>query len=439
MAKYTGVGFPTSNVKITDIRDTLGETTTNLSALCKSTKVNKWAMWKPLQSTKTTYLTEADRVAAHNGFLPQSLSVTLYGTSAPALTVKEWPAERPTSGPYRMSDFFDAEQKRGGYNPDALPPDKWWNDGKVSGFDFRMNTNSGLTSCTINSSTKVITTPQSLVFSRCGFRYDVPTADNINLGDSVNYHLPLSWCATLSSTARLGLLCKINNGNDMWGLFVAKAPLSTYKTSLSAASLLPDLMTNTWMCSLITSQFESTSKKLRDLTFIPCIADGVTLENTNYYNNGRYWYTNVRATSIYSVPSGTASVPFHLMSDDIIPINNELPLVSTKITGVGMVGVYAEDTGLTTGSPYYYPIRRLRIGVWVTELTTMTLTSATLSVSFDYTIRSGTSTVTRTASTTVTVNKSDVGSTGVILGTEVASGASASIVASSANLNVVKM
>lgn len=39
-----------SNIKISDVRNALGETTNSLKGLCQSNKINMWSKWKPIQS-----------------------------------------------------------------------------------------------------------------------------------------------------------------------------------------------------------------------------------------------------------------------------------------------------------------------------------------------------------------------------------------------------
>ena len=60
-------GKITKPVKTQDVATVIGVTSSNVSTLCTSNKINKWAKYKPVKHPKYTELTEADRQSVHYG------------------------------------------------------------------------------------------------------------------------------------------------------------------------------------------------------------------------------------------------------------------------------------------------------------------------------------------------------------------------------------
>lgn len=111
-------------VSITDVRTVLGESAYDLASLCRSTRINKWARYKPVISSRTDitsralYEQMASAVTVNWGFDKTGF---ISGTSISALVEQaiagdaDWHYDRPTSGVCRLGDFA-------GYNHAALPP-----------------------------------------------------------------------------------------------------------------------------------------------------------------------------------------------------------------------------------------------------------------------------------------------------------------------------
>ena len=112
------------SVSIADVRSWLGESTYGLAELFRSTRVNKWSRYKPVQSSRTDITSRAqyEQMASDMqvcwGFDRSSF---VAGTSIAdlcrqaALNGADWRWVRPTSGPCRLGDFD-------GYSHTAQPP-----------------------------------------------------------------------------------------------------------------------------------------------------------------------------------------------------------------------------------------------------------------------------------------------------------------------------
>lgn len=116
-------GIITAPVDILDVHTALSEGTYALEELCKSGKINKWARYKPVRSTRndinnqSQYETMASSALVNWGFDRSSF---ISGTSISALAAAaaagkaDWKYLPPTSD-YRLGDFA-------GYNHNAEPP-----------------------------------------------------------------------------------------------------------------------------------------------------------------------------------------------------------------------------------------------------------------------------------------------------------------------------
>lgn len=116
-------GIITAPVRlIADVKTVLGETSNDLSALCKSSKINMWAKYKPIRYNSTSALTESQR--AYRGYGvnatrydvdSSSVRNTMLSDSASGNT--GWTYDKPRGGnePYRLGDFL-------GYNHNSICP-----------------------------------------------------------------------------------------------------------------------------------------------------------------------------------------------------------------------------------------------------------------------------------------------------------------------------
>ena len=95
------------SISIQWVKNELREFTTNLGNLCKSSKVNKWSFYKPVNRPNMTQLSDSDFYAVDDGF-------NLFTFNQPGLMMHElqsnnstlWRYEERTS-PFRLSDFWN--------------------------------------------------------------------------------------------------------------------------------------------------------------------------------------------------------------------------------------------------------------------------------------------------------------------------------------------
>lgn len=107
-----------TGLTISEIKSVLGESSLDLGTLCKSSKVNPLAKYKPVNVASWGELTEAQRKTAEYGIGP-----TEYSTNEDTAITKMWAYEKPTSY-FRALDFD-------GYRHDAKFG-LWAKDGSVS-------------------------------------------------------------------------------------------------------------------------------------------------------------------------------------------------------------------------------------------------------------------------------------------------------------------
>lgn len=95
---------------IADVSPVLGASSTNLSALCTSDKINKWSKYKPVRHSSTAKLTEPERVFVNHGFDVQDAhSMDIVALVNKASTNDDWVYLKPRGSSYneryRLGDF----------------------------------------------------------------------------------------------------------------------------------------------------------------------------------------------------------------------------------------------------------------------------------------------------------------------------------------------
>lgn len=108
--------LPQTGVRISAVRNALGENTNDLGSLCTSSKINKWSFWKAVTSPVMT-MTQAELFRVNDGF-----SITSYNSPISlwnAINNNETWIYDPTqnAAPYRLGDFRE-------YNSAA---ERWFN------------------------------------------------------------------------------------------------------------------------------------------------------------------------------------------------------------------------------------------------------------------------------------------------------------------------
>lgn len=91
--------------QIADVKTVLNEKTNNLTELCKSDNINPWSLYKPLNSSKLSKLTEDEKKALNYGY---NVTANVYNNPRTAWSAIEagttWIYIKPTTA-CRLSDF----------------------------------------------------------------------------------------------------------------------------------------------------------------------------------------------------------------------------------------------------------------------------------------------------------------------------------------------
>lgn len=332
----------------TDIRDVLnaagGRTDNNHWTMFKSNaNINKWALWKPERSTRIFgRLTLEERKANHCGLVPVQnnalLTANMYyqggtavdnGVAEVIAAQKQWTYNAPTGGessPFRDGDFTHEDGgSMGGYNTDALPPDKNWGDKQ-----FELSTLENLIITDITDTDGVdggiydwsIDTISPL-YDRFECKVDIQSWAGI--GNTGGIELPITYIVgdrlISGEYWRLGLAVYIPNFDytGKWILFTSKAVLSSGSTSDFVSKALPSLATNTLG---VRHMLDS---GLTSFTAVPCLVKNARLGYSSYtigsgYIKQSYVYLNDGDAQIYSVPSGQGEITISVVdSASILP------------------------------------------------------------------------------------------------------------------------
>lgn len=222
-------------LKISEIASILGVSATNLSALCKSGKINRWAIYKPMDFNKSTPLTIADRKSKQMGLTPKEITV-LSGTqnytgalSNVTSQISEWSYTLPkggTTSPYRMSDFLNSEggSSKQGYNHSAVACDNGFSS-------FQAKQTGALPLRPVTN------------FS---FRLDEQSAGNI--GSANSDYMPLSYvCSTANDNWYIGLAIYVSTGTYKGFWFIrGEKSFKEVTSSSDIVYLFPSFATATW-------------------------------------------------------------------------------------------------------------------------------------------------------------------------------------------------
>lgn len=110
-----------TGITTTIVRNALGESINNVGGLCTSSKINKWAKYKPVVLNNATPNRNGDWWKGNNGMcgITYTSFITITaGINAIKNSTAVWGYQPPTGGstsPYRLADF-------GGYDADASAP-----------------------------------------------------------------------------------------------------------------------------------------------------------------------------------------------------------------------------------------------------------------------------------------------------------------------------
>lgn len=98
-----------------DVAAVLGDSSTDLGTLCRSSKINKWAKYKPVQFNSITSLSDQSRYEVNYGIdVNSAYSLDIASLFTKAASNPDWGYVRPTSY-FRLGDFDK-------YNHNAVQP-----------------------------------------------------------------------------------------------------------------------------------------------------------------------------------------------------------------------------------------------------------------------------------------------------------------------------
>lgn len=340
--RSTNVYYP---INVRDILNADGGKTDNNHATYfkSSANINKWALWKPENHTRLVgRLTLEERKANHCGLTPilnnALLTANMYyqggtavdnGVEEVIASQKQWTYNPPRGGessPYRIGDFTHEDGgSMGGYNTEALPPDKNWGDKQ-----FELSTLENLIITDITDTDGVdggiydwnVDTISPL-YDRFECKVDIQSWAGI--GNTSGIEIPITYITgdrlINGEYWRLGLAVYIPNFNytGKWILFTSKSVLSSGSTSDFVSKALPSLATNTLgLRHMLNSGFTSFSA-------VPCLVKNARLGYSSYtigsgYIKQSYVVLDSSDAQIYSVPSGQGEITISVVdSASILP------------------------------------------------------------------------------------------------------------------------
>lgn len=287
-------GILSAPLSISEIKSALGESSSVLSTLCKSNKINKWSWYKPQRIAKGTVLTLEERKNDHMGLgliilakIKAVISSPSYSLADCLAEIRECDYRKPTGGttsPYRINDFLNGEHvTSNGYDHNAKSTDADWVDVSLprANIDY-------------------------LAFQNFSASIDGTSAGYIGKGDGS--FLPLSWIADLTTDWRMAFAVYINNNGDRdtFQFAVSKESLNALKSSTDA---VPSFAENEYLRYLLKKWTENTNEST-SFTCVPCLINTPTsaqLFNKVVVGSTPYNSVTVVNSTIYAMPSGTKS------------------------------------------------------------------------------------------------------------------------------------
>lgn len=298
-----------------------------LADACISKNVNKWALRKPIRSSKKVNIGEDDLMSAKCGLAPKSVSKLMKATmdspthsytAADCIAeVAEWTYNKPRGENYnewyRLRDF-------NGYYKNAIAPDADWKEleisadllnklkavtitetitGDYAGYNFKLEPkyngslfNSGL-------------------YSKFSMKLGIGSGESI--GTTTNMEIPIEYVASLDGAWRISLAVWIPsfaNGKGAWGFFTSRMTIEQYFKTGSAGTelrqIFPDLATNPYLAKLMADEI-NTNKGWTTFTVVPLLVKNLGNEKVNGLFNLR---VVDGVTQAYCMPSGAKEVQF---------------------------------------------------------------------------------------------------------------------------------
>ena len=332
-------------VSIDDVNNVLGHGSTDLGTLCKSSKINKWARWKPVQFSKISELTEKELMSTKYGLVPQqntkllevltnkkTLGSTGYSYNDLVNANTEWDYNRPTSY-YRLTDFLSS-LSYGGYNHNTSAPIDGFGNHTIYLKNIPDPTDLSSTTGTADTNSQgVIIRGASLLYSQFKMRFSNSEGESQSwqaIGGADPWIIPIN-----------SLLGSITTGNFRLALAIAYKGFmklivgsATLKELLNNSSLqdsavrwiAPNFFTNADLYYQLKS--DASSNKIT-VSAIPCIVEDAQI---SVPSSSSSYVSTSSLGSVYSMPKGRISISITIEGGEIKDEKDYFKVI-TRFTG----------------------------------------------------------------------------------------------------------
>ena len=346
-----------------------------LADVLSASRVNKWALHKPVRSSKTSNIEEGDLVSVKCGLIPVKVSKMLaasvgmpthsYTKDECVEEITEWGYNKPRgvkTGEY--TEWFRLRDMNL-YNHNAEAPDNDWRQmdisldllnklkevqvtktitGDYSGYNFRLDPkyNGG--------------SYYGGLYDTFSLKYGTGTGEII--GGNSNMEIPIKYIASLDGAWRIALAIWVPSANiDQWFFFSSRMTIEQYyKENLGTGELrqiLPDLATNPYGCLRI-AEYIATKGNYATFDVVPLLVNNLgNVKNTV----GDKQYFSLEAvngiTEAFCMPSGARAVPFVIGTPPMT-----LYYKVSRIYESGAIKVFLENTD-TNPHTFGYELTRI--------------------------------------------------------------------------------
>ena len=402
-----------------DMSAVLSITGTDLEQNCKTSQINKWAMYKPERYAEGDTLSIAQRKANYFSLTPETndkAKQTLFGyggtdahnvgdsgyTIADIMAAnEEWPYRKPTGGttsPYRLSDFD-------GYNAAARSPIYGWTDWTLYENDLDAALNQAINNSGEATAWKL--TGNNIVWSPYQVSCRIAEGSGSYINGGGGDMIPLSWLLGGIETEYWRIAIAVDIGDQKLFLFTSPWPLKdcvNAGTSMDAIKALPNIASNQYLCARIKAILGSSAQV--QFNAFPIMVKNTLLTRGSYNGSNQTLVTAGSSAVVYSVPS--SAMTFNIIVKGAQkPTCGDVYVLDEKWTTdkVFVFGYYY--TGQTTGSgthetPLY------GIGIFLADGKSFSGTK-TLSYNFTYSYGvNGYDRITQTLSGTISITNSDI-------------------------------
>ena len=350
--------IPLTGVTVNMVRDTLGASTTNISALCKSNLINRWSECKPVKWTGMTidYKDEQGEEIYHEfyssvryGFtnpveitgLTKSGDIIVFPNTGTPSGMSTWVYSPPGNGDKcRLGDFRF-------YTHNANPPDQMSGVTFDCGSIIRMLTpHQGMTTTNfegnMSADWKPITgsTYQNSKFLE-GMNLKWGKGDSEVVGNlTYPVQIPLngiySGATASESNTRIGLLVKCNS---KWHLMTSEMPLHLTN---EPRFLQVNFSTASNLC------YEIIQSSVKTFDTIPCLVFGAQMSSSGTTESGVTYYnhTITGATKILCMPTGQGVLTMKINPPAVFVENVSIAVPSQAVPIWGSNSLYAVNINI---------------------------------------------------------------------------------------------